>query len=96
MSYKQTDASMLFQTVDMPYQYRRTNKPLRVIADHLPITDGEIELKIGDLVIENSNYHTRPTGYSIGTNQRTKKKGKFPLFKVKFEPKTHKYKIFQN
>lgn len=60
----------------------------KVIADHMPKTQEEIELKKGDIISLKANDQPLKytanllNGFMIGTNQRTKRKDKFPPYKV--------------
>ena len=62
----------------------------KAIRDHFPENKGEIELKVGDIVLflikGNREYLGDSAnlwnGFMLGKNTRTNKKGKIPSFKV--------------
>ncbi|XP_032682705.1 alpha-(1,6)-fucosyltransferase isoform X2 [Odontomachus brunneus] len=76
-----TDAYNKFTSLDDIYYYGGQNPhPHVAIMDHKPRKNGELELKIGDLIDVYGNHWD---GFSKGYNSRTSMTGLFPSFKVK-------------
>jgi len=75
------DAYNKFASLDDIYYYGGQNPhPHVAILDHKPRKNGELELKIGDLIEVYGNHWD---GFSKGYNTRTSTMGLFPSFKVK-------------
>ncbi|KAK2580528.1 hypothetical protein KPH14_006259 [Odynerus spinipes] len=75
------DAYNKFASLDDIYYYGGQNPhPHVAILDHKPRKNGELELKVGDLIEVYGNHWD---GYSKGYNTRTSMTGLFPSFKVK-------------
>jgi glycoprotein 6-alpha-L-fucosyltransferase len=81
MQTRHPDASWRVQSLDDIYYFAEQNAHnMQAIFDHDPCEDlGEIELKKGDIIGIAGNHWN---GYSKGINQRTKKSGLFPSYKV--------------
>lgn len=76
-----TDAYDRFASLDDIYYYGGQNPhPHVAILDHKPRKNGELELKVGDLIDVFGNHWD---GFSKGYNTRTSMTGLFPSFKVK-------------
>ncbi|EFN69737.1 Alpha-(1,6)-fucosyltransferase [Camponotus floridanus] len=75
------DAYDRFSSLDDIYYYGGQNPhPHVAILDHKPRKNGELEMKIGDLIEVYGNHWD---GFSKGYNTRTSMTGLFPSFKVK-------------
>ena len=91
-SYKhKIDNSIRVKSLDNHFYVDRFNTiTKKAILKHEPKNTDEIELQIDDIILlhikENSKYLAYSAnlwnGFMFGMNQRTKKKGKFPSYKV--------------
>ena len=101
MQTRYPDASWRQRSLDSKYQFVNLYK---VIVEHVPEQDDEIELRLNDVVLEFSedirkNETNTLTGYSQGENQRTNKTGFYPSYKTRqiistYDPKNPLKKLF--
>lgn len=89
--YNEADVSFRIKSMDNHFYIAAWNTfTKKAILDHSPSNTDEIELKKGDLIsytAAESNQYLAFTvyqwnGFFLGTNLRTRKKGKFPTYKV--------------
>lgn len=88
------DAHDRFSSLDDVYYYGGQNShPHSVIIDHEPRKEGEIALKVGDLIEVYGNHWN---GFSKGKNIRTGETGLFPSFKVVNPVKSVKFPTYKS
>jgi hypothetical protein len=79
----------------MFYLIKITAHEFTAILDHQPKLKGEIEIKIGDILIANKNEGHLYIGYLRAYNTRTKQKGLCPSYKVKEKGRIVDFPIFE-